>query len=207
MIVKHDKYQLRTQDGSRLLGEHDTRAEAEAQERAVEAHKHDHPVHLADEPGGYDEVPGDDLGPDAPVELAHLADGTLPAAEARRRKARGTVVDIESSPLLMRALGMQSTVRTPGGQHVFVDATPGARHVSLAASPDTADGTDAPPLTDEAVAKLQAVDADPDRDDDGEVSAEHFPLPAGLLDAAELDAGDPDADYDALPAPPPGGAR
>lgn len=40
MIRKEgDKYVLYTKDGSRKLGEHGTRAGAEAQERAVEANK------------------------------------------------------------------------------------------------------------------------------------------------------------------------
>lgn len=41
MIRKRgNKYILYTKDGSRKLGEHATRKEAEAQERAIEANKH-----------------------------------------------------------------------------------------------------------------------------------------------------------------------
>lgn len=41
MIRKEgDKYVLYTRDGSRVLGRHDTREEALAQERAIQVHKH-----------------------------------------------------------------------------------------------------------------------------------------------------------------------
>lgn len=116
-------------------------------------------------------------------ELAYTPSGAIPAADAKRMKMHGVEVTPDQfPPHLRRALG-------------------------LAQLADTADQTEAPPMDEDAVARAAALDADPDKDDDGETDVEHFPLPAGLLADAGLtdaDSDDPDADFDAVAevAPP-----
>lgn len=47
MIREEDgKWVLRSRDGARVLGRHDTKAGAQAQERAIQAREHNHRVGL-----------------------------------------------------------------------------------------------------------------------------------------------------------------
>jgi hypothetical protein len=150
---------------------------------------------------------------EAEAELAYTPSGPIPAADAKRLKAHGQVVDLESSPLLLRALGREPATKTEKGTHRFyVDNGAHARFAAeflpLAQPVETADQTDAAPMDEAAVAKARALDEDPDKADDGDTDVEHFPLPAGLLADAELtdeDSDDADAEFDALPTSPSGG--